>query len=154
MLKLVTLRTSGIYSQIEFPSSTLKQNRNYQVGVVLSDRYGRSSTTILSSRDKKITPGGSTQSYIGSTLYNPYQIPSSILNFPGLALKVLFDTAENSNAVIPESISGLQGYPGIYIPIGAVDTFSAFVAGTGYPASATNQEIQATTGGSGTGLTL
>ena len=144
---------SGIYSQIEFPSSTLKQNRNYQVGVVLSDKYGRSSTTILSSRDKKITPGGSTQSYIGSTLYNPYQIPSSILNFPGLALKVLFDTAENSNAVIPESISGLQGYPGIYIPIGAVDTFSAFVAGTGYPASVTNQETT-TTGGSGTGLTV
>ena len=144
---------SGIYSQIEFPSSTLKQNRNYQVGVVLSDKYGRSSTTILSSRDKKITPGGSTQSYIGSTLYNPYQIPSSILEFPGLALKVLFDTAENSNAVIPESISGLQGYPGIYIPIGAVDTFSTFVAGTGYPASVTNQET-VTTGGSGTGLTV
>jgi len=143
---------SGIYSQIEFPSSTLKQNRNYQVGVVLSDRYGRSSTTILSSRDKKITPGGSTQSYIGSTLYNPYQTPS-VLNFPGLALKVLFDTAENSNAVIPESISGLQGYPGVYIPIGAVDTFSAFAAGTGYPASVTNQEAE-TTGGSGTGLTV
>ena len=35
-------------SEIEYPEHTLKQNRNYQVGIVLSDRYGRQSTTILS----------------------------------------------------------------------------------------------------------
>ena len=35
-------------SVIEYPNSTLKQNRNYQVGVVLSDRYGRQSSVILS----------------------------------------------------------------------------------------------------------
>jgi len=39
----------------EYPMHTVKQNRNYQVGVVLSDRYGRSSTTILSSTQQQGT---------------------------------------------------------------------------------------------------
>ena len=39
----------------EYPMHTVKQNRNYQVGVILSDRYGRSSTTILSSVSKQAT---------------------------------------------------------------------------------------------------
>ena len=143
--------STEIYSQIEYPSSTLKQNRNYQIGIVLSDRYGRSSTTILSSRDKKQTEGS--VGYIGSTIYVPYELPTSILDFPGLALKILFDTASGSSSVIPESITGLEGYPGVYVPIGAVDTFSAFAAGTGYPVSVTDQETT-TTGGSGTGLTV
>jgi len=30
-------------SRAEYPNSSLKQNRNYQVGVVLADRYGRQS---------------------------------------------------------------------------------------------------------------
>jgi hypothetical protein len=145
--------STEIYSQIEYPSSTLKQNRNYQIGIVLSDRYGRSSTTILSSRDKKQTENS--VGYIGSTIYVPYELPASILDFPGLALKILFDTASGSSSVIPESITGLEGYPGVYVPIGAVDTFDAlsFPLGTGYPAGVTDQETT-TTGGSGTGLTV
>ena len=34
-----------------YPNSTLKQNRTYQVGIVLSDRYGRSSDVILAQDD-------------------------------------------------------------------------------------------------------
>ena len=40
-----TTQTSSI---IEYPNHSVKTNRNYQVGVVLSDRYGRSSSVILS----------------------------------------------------------------------------------------------------------
>ncbi len=33
----------------QYPNHSVKQNRNYQVGIVLSDRYGRQSDVILSS---------------------------------------------------------------------------------------------------------
>ena len=32
---------------VEFPNHTLKQNRSYQVGVVLVDRYGRASNVFI-----------------------------------------------------------------------------------------------------------
>ena len=35
-------------SIVEYPNAGLKQNRNYEVGVVLSDRFGRQSTVIFS----------------------------------------------------------------------------------------------------------
>jgi hypothetical protein len=31
-------------SQVEYPNHSVKQNRNYQVGIVLADKYGRQST--------------------------------------------------------------------------------------------------------------
>ena len=37
------------YSNVSYPNHSLKQNRNYQVGLILQDRYGRSSDVILSS---------------------------------------------------------------------------------------------------------
>ena len=42
-------------SKIEYPNSSVKTNRNYQIGVVLSDRYGRQSGTILSNNKTSIT---------------------------------------------------------------------------------------------------
>jgi len=44
----------------QFPSHQLKQNRTYQVGFVLSDRYGRQSDVILSSYDSVSGVAGST----------------------------------------------------------------------------------------------
>ena len=64
----------------EYPSSSLKTNRNYQVGLVLSDRYGRSSTVILNN--------GS------STVYIPYEqqvIGSNPVNWLGNALRLSFN---------------------------------------------------------------
>ena len=53
----------------EYQNHTLKQNRTYQVGVVLSDKYGRQSDTILSTVDDN------SQNTIlkGSTIYHPYK---------------------------------------------------------------------------------
>ena len=62
--------TENCVSTIEYPNHSVKQNRNYQVGFVLSDRYGRSSSVILSNSKKLITVNGI--SYTGSTLYSPY----------------------------------------------------------------------------------
>jgi len=94
-------------SRIEYPSSTLKTNRSYQVGVVLSDRYGRTSDVILSNNENVITVGS--QSFSGSSLYSQYQTQDdeNADVWPGDSLKVLF------NSVIgPENATGF--YPGIY----------------------------------------
>ncbi len=147
--------SNTIYSQIEYPNHTLKQNRNYQLGVVLADRYGRSSTTILSSKDVSDTES-STQ-YGNSTIYVPYiswGAPSSstssnqMYKWPGYSLSVLFDNKDGFTSAIPTIPS--DGYPGTYVPIGAVGSIAINAGGTGYSDAAN----VATTGGSGTGLTV
>ena len=77
-------------SKIEYPNSSLKQNRNYQVGIVLSDKFGRSSTVILSNSDSSVE--FSNEQYLGSTVFSDY-INNNITadTFPGNSLKVLFN---------------------------------------------------------------
>ena len=124
------------YSNVSYPNHSLKQNRNYQVGLILQDRYGRSSDVILSSTlDANYTLGtGGTSTtfednpitFGGSTIYHPYNttatspntnsgtIPSKpnpksgYVNWPGDSLKILFTTT------IPSSLPNLIGYPGLY----------------------------------------
>tara|TARA_Y100000287_G_scaffold75703_1_gene59899 strand:+ start:25 stop:3552 length:3528 start_codon:yes stop_codon:yes gene_type:complete len=85
----------------EFPNHTVKQNRSYQVGVVLYDRYGRASNVILSDPDT-ITTG-----FYNSTIYAPYSnFGTNSINYWGDFLEF---TLKNP---IPES--GKQGYPGLY----------------------------------------
>lgn len=93
-----------------FNNHTLKENRNYQVGIVLSDRYGRQSDVILSSIQGSTEVSG--DSYGASTIYNPYSNAASfaaadILNFTGKQMLLYLETA------IPETISQ-PGYPGLY----------------------------------------
>ena len=96
-------------SIIEYPNHSLKQNRNYQVGFVLSDRYGRSSTTILSN-------DGTDSSAGLSTVYTPYRNPNPPQNddvasvWPGDSLKV------SVNNIIPKEpvLSANSFYPGVY----------------------------------------
>ena len=79
-------------SKIEYPSSSLKQNRNYQVGVVLSDRYGRQSTVILS--NKETSTKFNDENYSGSTIFTDYIADTvSQVSWPGNSLKVLFNEA-------------------------------------------------------------
>ncbi len=124
------------YSNVSYPNHSLKQNRNYQVGLILQDRYGRSSDVILSSTlDANYTLGtGGTSTtfednpitFGGSTIYHPYnttatspntsnatilskQNPKSgYVDWPGDSLKILFTTT------IPSSLPNLIGYPGLY----------------------------------------
>ena len=95
-------------TKVEYPNSTLKQNRNYQVGVMLSDRYGRTSTVLLSSnKNEIITPNGT---FIGDTIYSPYlkeQTPPS--TWPGNSLKVLFN-----QPIGPANADPTTGWPGLY----------------------------------------
>ena len=98
---------SNTTSLVEYPNSSLKTNRNYQVGVVLSDKFGRQSTTILSDSTQSVTlPDGT--SYVGSTLYSSYiDEGQNVPSWPGNSLKILFN-----DPIGPTSKSGTE--PGIY----------------------------------------
>ena len=97
----------------EYQNHTLKQNRTYQVGIVLADVYGRQSTVILSSLD--------TATNLASTIYHPYKLSTSLpdlitdgaLNvgdtWPGDALNINFPAGG-----IPTEIPSLEGYPGMW----------------------------------------
>ena len=106
-------------SRIDYPNSSLKQNRNYQVGVVLSDRYGRQSTVILSD-NSIIDP--TLINFGNSTVYSPYD-GEDILRRPnswaGDSLKVLFNSQigpanANKQTGTANTAPGSIEYPGIY----------------------------------------
>jgi hypothetical protein len=89
-------------SAAEYPSHTLKQNRTYQVGIVLSDKYGRSTSVLLSSRDDG-TDGA------GSTIFHGFK--SAALNVEEWHGDVM---SFNLNEPISESPNSSIGYPGFY----------------------------------------
>ncbi len=94
-------------SIVEYPNSTLKQNRNYQVGIVLSDRYSRTSGVILSNNRSVVKVG--TQAFSGSTLYSAYLDESTVMSsWPGNSLKVLF------NQTVDSVKNPITGTPGLY----------------------------------------
>ena len=100
----------------EYPMHTVKQNRNYQVGVVLSDRYGRTSTTILSSVNTQATDSDDL-TLLGDTIYFPYNEVSDttanenlIQKWPGDSIKILFNTPIKEN--VPHNLT--SGWPGLY----------------------------------------
>ena len=82
----------GPGSKEEYPNHSLKQNRTYQVGIVLADKYGRQSDVITSDT---------------STIYHPYKNAVMDLDFLGDSLQATF------NAPIP-SASSTVGYIGLY----------------------------------------
>ena len=92
----------------EYPNSTLKQNRNYQVGFILSDKFGRSSSVILSSvKDTGVFLNG--LQYGGSTVFAGYNsLPSNIKNWFGDSLQVII------NQPIEQTVSATLGAPGLY----------------------------------------
>jgi len=94
------------HDTVQYPYHNLKQNRTYQVGFVLSDRYGRQSDVILSSYD-------SIENLAGSTVYSPYRSSGlastePVIDWFGDALNITIDEAINSVA------STTTGEPGIY----------------------------------------
>jgi len=92
--------SSTVFDQKEYPNHTLKQNRSYKVGVVLVDRYGRSSNVILRKPSSSVAIGES------SSIYAPYENLSSTLNWPGNNLNILF------NNTIP--VNKTSTYPGTF----------------------------------------
>ena len=100
------------YVRKEYQNHTLKQNRTYQVGVILSDRWGRQSDVILS--DIEAVGGGK-----ASTIFHPYRdIRAALITdkayssadpttWPGDMLELDWTNT------IPEN-STRVGYPGLF----------------------------------------
>lgn len=131
-------------SIVSYPTHTVKHNRTYQVGIVMSDRYGRSTDVILSSiQDETVVvdTGLFTNNPItfgGSTLYIPYsdlliqqeqtaqadilttqRTLAGVTDWPGDSIKLRWNTA------IPGAITSNPGYPGLYEEVIATIQFDA-----------------------------
>ena len=98
------------YNWVEYPNHTLKQNRNYQVGFILSDKFGRQSSVILSSNDTFSSSGA--VNFGGSTIYHPYNTSTiDLKKWFGDALKVLVNSEITSSKNQSEGIPGLYAVP-------------------------------------------
>ena len=105
---------AGRTSIVEYPQHTVKHNRNYQVALVLSDRYGRSSSPILSNVNDSTVEGNI--NFGGSTFYAPYRNNATnetdTLDWPGDSIKILFNDQINSFRSNLTEFGG-TGTPGI-----------------------------------------
>jgi hypothetical protein len=118
-------QTTNLYNNwAEYPNHSLKQNRNYQVGFVLADKFGRQSSVILSpivaatrSNELGVQVGG-------STVYVPYNTTATqgtIRDWFGDALQVTVETPISSNNGPDINLE----YPGLYAqPTGGGDGFN------------------------------
>lgn len=91
----------------EYYSSTIKQGRTYQVGVVLADRFGRQSNVILANN----LGSGNTVNKDQSTVYAPFDGFGSSVgydNFWGNSIQMSFED------VIPSELPSVDFYPGLY----------------------------------------
>ena len=150
--KLPSTSSSSSRALEEYPEHTLKQNRNYQVGIVLSDRYGRQSGVILAENtDSLITGDG--EEFGSSTIYSPYKVADP-KTFFGDSLKVLFNSQISSTKSSLTEFDNAEetGEPGLYVSgdSGAVETLSVYGGGSGYVNGTYDTTV--TSGGSGTGL--
>ena len=131
----------------QYPNHSVKQNRNYQVGFVLADRFGRASSVVLSSNDDDPNTAG-------STIYVPYKrweevggpeavsasggavpagvtpdIYSAMYSWLGNVLRV-----KVNNGITQITNNSSTGEPGLYKSYddASVDSFSIPVVGAGY----------------------
>jgi len=111
---------------IQYPQHSIKENRNYQVGLILADKYGRQTDIILSNYDDLKDALGN--AVPGSNIFLNYKALSfadNIQGWYGDNLRLNFNSpgipeAADSNNVNP-------GYPGVYA-IGNYYTVSAATA--------------------------
>jgi hypothetical protein len=128
---------------IEYPYHTVKQNRTYQVGFVLADKYGRQSDVILSSNDAKSDTKG-------SSVYVPYRDSGDASSYPVIDW-LGTNLTLNIEEAIGTAIDNNAGQPGIYKEDGHVASVIAITDGDAdYVANTT----YATSGGSGSGCTV
>jgi hypothetical protein len=111
---------TGYVAWAEYPTHTLKENRTYQVGFVLSDKFGRESSVILSSAEPFVSE--TLVSYSASSVFVPYKNEQTINNVKewlGNELIVIL------NNVISSSKDEATGTPGLYATVsGAVENSS------------------------------
>jgi len=122
----VTRKQQNSLNFIEYPNHTVKQNRTYQVGFVLADKYGRQSSVILSALDTLTTNSGGVE-YGGSTVFSPYYMESTmpvVKDWFGNAITLLINTP------IASSNQPSLGTPGLYAEPTSVGGFTIASATT------------------------
>jgi len=134
----------------QYPNHSVKQNRNYQVGFVLSDRYGRASSVVLSKYDDVLNDPG-------STIYIPYKsfddVQTSALStykWLGNSLNLTIKSTDGISD-IPQS----DGQPGLYKSYldTSIDKIAIDDSGSGYTSGTTyNTQYNSGLGGTGQGL--
>ena len=85
--------TKSLQNAVEYPEHSLKQNRNYQVGIILADKWGRQSDVILSSKDNILIDTGEPSE--GSNFFSTYKSQGfypNVKTWGGEELKVTFDS--------------------------------------------------------------
>ncbi|MAO22750.1 MAG: hypothetical protein CMJ25_18525 [Phycisphaerae bacterium] len=106
----VGIGNKSLQQFVEYPQHSLKQNRNYQVGIILVDKYGRQTDVILSNYDGVLDENGNPQP--GSNYYSDYKPVSwsslQLPTWPGDTLELKYLQP------IPEGDIGINGYPGAY----------------------------------------
>jgi len=111
---------TGYVAWAEYPTHTLKENRTYQVGFVLSDKFGRESSVILSSAEPFVSEA--LESFSASSVFVPYKNEQTINNVKewlGNELIVIL------NNVISSSKDEATGTPGLYATVsGAIENSS------------------------------
>jgi len=76
----------------EYPQHSVKQNSNYQVGVILADKWGRQTDVILSSKDNVLVAGEQpTEGSNFFTTYRPVENAATVLGWLGESLTMRFD---------------------------------------------------------------
>ncbi|MFY8169768.1 MAG: hypothetical protein ACOVK2_01490 [Candidatus Fonsibacter sp.] len=99
---------------IEYPNHTLKKNRNYQVGFVISDKFGRQSPVILSSSDLTGLNIGGGEFAKGSTIYSSYEnsiLFENVRDWFGDALILYLNSPIDQERNIPSGQPGLYAIP-------------------------------------------
>ena len=106
----------------EYPNHSVKQNRNYQVGFVLCDKFGRQSDVVLSGVQLQSFESGDGTVYGGSTIYNPYNLNNTnpgVRDWFGdsLKIRILEPIASGTSEGTPNNTTN---EPGLYAnPIGS-----------------------------------
>jgi hypothetical protein len=99
---------------IEYPNHTLKKNRNYQVGFVIADKFGRQSSVILSTADLVSTNIGGGNFAKGSTVYSGYEntlLFQNVREWFGDALILYLNSPIDQTRSIPSGTPGLYAIP-------------------------------------------
>tara|TARA_R100001463_G_scaffold14432_1_gene37956 strand:+ start:101 stop:3241 length:3141 start_codon:yes stop_codon:yes gene_type:complete len=105
--KLLVNAASSSKTTVEYPNHNLKQNRNYQVGIVLADKFGRQSTVILSNNTDNVDSSG-----LGAdTVYLPYNSANDSIGFLGKSIKTRFNTVLSGVGIDKDEKTGT---PGLY----------------------------------------
>ena len=136
------------YSQ--YPNHSIKQNRNYQVGFILSDRYGRQSSVVLSSNDADPNTAG-------STIYVPYKTYADVDIEDGLSTYEWLGSAlrlKLNNGITQLTNNSQTGEPGLYKAYDdtSVDKVTLTTVGAGMTAGTADAIYRAGFVGQGTGL--